>query len=199
MSIPLLRVSVVDELVRYTRLLYERGHLTLLSGNVSVSVDGLFVVTPTSYPKPFLEAGDLVWINGEGEVIRGRLRPTSEWRMHVAIYRRRRDVGAVVHTHDVLPTLLAERIEADLLSEAEAYLGSGIAVVPYIQPGTAELAEAVAAALEKSNVAILKRHGVVAVGRDLAEAVNRIEVVADLARATFYKWVMELWSAKRGD
>jgi L-fuculose-phosphate aldolase len=140
-----------------------------------------------------------VWINGEGEVVKGRLRPTSEWRMHVAIYRRRRDVGAVVHTHDVLPTLLAERIEAGLLSEAEAYLGSGIAVVPYIQPGTAELAEAVAAALEKSNVAILKRHGVVAVGRDLAEAVNRIEVVADLAKATFYKWVLELWSAKRGD
>jgi len=116
--------------------------------------------------------------------------------MHVAIYKRRPDVGAVVHTHDVLPTVLADGIDPSVLSEAEAYLGSGIAVVPYIQPGTAELAEAVASALERSNVAVLKRHGLVAVGRDLAEAVNRIEVAADLANATFYAAVLS--AIKRG-
>ncbi|AAL63990.1 class II aldolase/adducin family protein [Pyrobaculum aerophilum] len=194
-------MSIVDEFLKYTHLLYNRGHLTLLSGNVSVVVGELLIVTPTSYPKPFLEPGDLVWINFNGEVVRGSRKPTSEWRMHVAIYKRRSDVRAVVHTHDVLPVLLADRIDASLLSEAEAYLGSGISIVPYLPPGTAELAEAVAAALEKANVAILKRHGVVAVGRDLAEAVNRIEVVADLAKATFYKTLMdivELWSVKKG-
>lgn len=191
-------VSVADEVVKYSRLLYERGHLTLLSGNLSALADGLVVVTPTSFPKPFLEPSDLVWIDMEGRVVHGVRRPTSEWRMHVAVYKARPDVGAVVHTHDVLPVLLAERIDASLLSEAEAYLGSEIAVVPYITPGTAELAEAVASALRRSNVAILKRHGVVAVGRDLAEAVNRVEVIADLAKATFYNMVLGLWSAGRG-
>lgn len=178
---------MIDEFLQYVKLLYQRGHLTLFSGNVSARDGKRIVVTPTTWPKPFLTAEDLVWIDLEGRVLRGRLRPTSEWRLHVEVYKKRPDVNAVVHTHDVLPTVLAEGIDASLLSEAEAYLGSEIAVVPYIKPGTAELAEATASALARSNVAVLKQHGVVAVGRSLAEAVNRVEVVADLAKATLYK------------
>ncbi|MGK0548795.1 MAG: class II aldolase/adducin family protein, partial [Pyrobaculum sp.] len=68
-------MSVADEVVRYSRLLYERGHLTLLSGNLSALADGLVVVTPTSFPKPFLEPSDLVWIDMEGRVVRGVRRP----------------------------------------------------------------------------------------------------------------------------
>jgi L-fuculose-phosphate aldolase len=183
-------MSIEQEFLKYVYLLYHRGHLTLLSGNVSMRVGDEVLITPTGRPKPFLTPEELVWIDLEGRVLRGSLKPTSEWRMHVAIYRRRPDVGAVVHTHDVLPTVMAERIDTSILSEAEAYLGSEIAVVPYIRPGTAELAEAVAEALERNNVAILKRHGLVAVGKDLAEAVNRIEVVQDLAMATLYATVL---------
>jgi len=189
-------MSIEAEFLKYVYLLYHRGHLTLLSGNVSMRVGDEVLVTPTSRPKPFLTPAELVWIDLEGRVLRGFLKPTSEWRMHVAIYKRRPDVGAVVHTHDVLPTVLAEGIDSSTLSEAEAYLGSGIVIVPYIQPGTIELAEAVASALERSDVAVLKRHGLVAVGRDLAEAVNRVEVVEDLAKASLY--VSILSAIKRG-
>ncbi|MEM4081098.1 MAG: class II aldolase/adducin family protein [Pyrobaculum sp.] len=180
------------ELLRYVKLLYDRGHITLLSGNVSVKEGGYVIVTPTSRPKPFLTEDDLVWIDLDGVVVKGRHKPTSEWRMHVEIYKQRRDVNAVVHTHDVLPTVLAKHLDATSLSEAEAYIGSGIAVVPYIKPGTRELAEATASVLKNNNVAILERHGVVAVGRDLAEAVNRVEVLLDLAKATLYKMLLRL-------
>ncbi|ABL88115.1 class II aldolase/adducin family protein [Pyrobaculum islandicum DSM 4184] len=185
-------MEIEEEFLRYVRLLYERGHLTLLSGNVSVRAGNRVLVTPTSRPKPFLTVDDLVWIDLEGRVIKGRLMPTSEWRMHVAVYKRRGDVNAVVHTHDVLPIILADKLDSSLLSEAEIYLGSEIAIVEYFQPGTVELAESVAKALERNNVAILKRHGVVAVGRDLAEAVNRVETLVDLAKAVFYKQLLEL-------
>ncbi|MFN3803655.1 MAG: class II aldolase/adducin family protein [Pyrobaculum sp.] len=178
---------MATEFLEYVKLLYQRGHLTLLSGNVSIRDGDLILITPTSRPKPFLTVDELVWIDEYGNVARGRLKPSSEWRLHVEIYKRRYDVSAVVHTHDVLPTVLAERIDTSLLSEAEAYLGSDIAIVPYIRPGTFELAEATAAALREKNVAILQKHGVVAVGRDLAEAVNRIEVVVDLANAVLYR------------
>ncbi len=175
---------IEEEIVEYYRLLYLRGQTTLLSGNISARLGDLVVITPTSTPKPLLRPSDLVYIDLDGRVVKGERAPSSEWRMHVAIYRRRPDVAAVVHTHAVLPTVLAERIEAELLLESESYLGGGIAVVPPIKPGTWELAEAVAEALAKSNVAIMKRHGVVAVGPSLAEAVNRAEVVNDLALAT---------------
>ncbi len=181
---------MAEELLRYVKLLYRRGHLTLLSGNVSVREGEFILVTPTRRPKPFLTVDDLVWIDLEGRVTRGSLKPTSEWRMHLEIYKRRRDVNAVVHTHDVLPTVLAGRIDLSALSEAEAYLGGGIGVVPYLKPGSVELAKATASVMESRDVVILERHGVVAVGGDLAEAVNRVEVVLDLAKATLYREVI---------
>ncbi len=183
---------IEEEIVEYYKLLYLRGQTTLLSGNISAKSEQYIVITPSSMPKPLLKPSDLVYIDLEGRVVKGNKAPSSEWRMHVAIYRRRPDVAAVVHTHAVAPTVLAERIDSGLLAESESYLGGGIAVVPYIKPGTWELAEAVAEALGKSNVAILSRHGVVAVGSSLAEAVNRAEVVNDLAWATLIK----LWAGR---
>ncbi len=183
---------IEEEIIEYYKLLYLRGHTTLLSGNISARSGGYIVITPTSIPKPLLKPSDLVYIDLEGRVVKGERAPSSEWRMHVAIYRRRPDVSAVVHTHAVAPTVLAERIDAGLLAESESYLGGGIAVVPYIKPGTWELAEAVADALSKANVAVLSKHGVVAVGASLAEAVNRAEVVNDLAWAT----LMKLWISR---
>ncbi|MCC6019900.1 MAG: class II aldolase/adducin family protein [Thermoproteaceae archaeon] len=186
-----------EEVLRYARLLYERGHVTLLSGNVSVRVGDVVILTPSSRPKPLLSRESLVWMSLDGSVVRGYLKPTSEWRMHIAIYRRRPDVGAVVHTHNVLPTLLAHRINLALLSESEAYLGSRVAVVPYFKPGSGELADAVASALEGCDVAVLRRHGVVAVGRDLADAVNKVEALADAALATLYDWLLRLACGRR--
>ncbi|MFB6490986.1 MAG: class II aldolase/adducin family protein [Thermoproteus sp. AZ2] len=181
---------IEEEVVEYYKFLYLRGHVSLLSGNISVRADDCILITPTSAPKPLLTPRDLVCIDLRGNVVRGERRPSSEWRMHVAIYRARPDVNAVVHTHAVLPTILAERLKPGLLAESESYLGGGIAVVPPIKPGTWELAEAVAAALARDNVAVLKKHGVVAVGPALAEAVNRAEVLNDIALAT----LAEIWS-----
>lgn len=153
------------------------------------------VITPSALPKPFLNKDDLVEIDLEGNILRGSRRPSSEWKLHVEIYRRRPDAKAVVHTHDVLPAILAEEIELDLLSESEAYLGGGIAIVPYVEPGTRELAIKTAEALRNKNAAILKRHGVVTIGESLAIAINRIEVIDDLAKATYIKKSLKLWSA----
>lgn len=183
---------IEEEIVEYYRLLYFRGQTTLLSGNISARAGQYIVITPSSMPKPLLKPSDLVYIDLEGRVVKGDRAPSSEWRMHVAIYRKRPDVAAVVHTHAVAPTVLAGNIDVDLLAESESYLGGGIALVPYIKPGTWELAHAVADALSKANVAILSRHGVVAVGPSLAEAVNRAEVVNDLAWAT----LIRLWTSK---
>lgn len=183
---------IEEEIVEYYKFLYLRGQTTLLSGNISARVGEYIVITPTSIPKPLLRPSDLVYIDLEGRVVRGERAPSSEWRMHVAIYRKRSDVAAVVHTHAVVPTMLAEAIEADLLLESESYLGGGIAVVDRLRPGTWELARAVAEALTKANVAVMKGHGVVAVGSSLAEAVNRAEVVNDLAWAT----LVRIWTGR---
>ncbi|MBP1448509.1 MAG: class II aldolase/adducin family protein [Thermoproteus sp.] len=184
---------IEQEIVEYSRLLYLRGFGSVLSGNISARSGDCIIITPTSLPKPLLSPADLVCIDMEGNVVKGSRRPSSEWRLHVAIYRARPDVNAVVHAHAALPTALAEELRPELLMESSVYLGGGVAVVPPIRPGTWELAEAVAEALSKNNAAVLKGHGVVAVGSTLAEAVNRVEVLNDIALAT----IVRIWSKGR--
>lgn len=156
-----------------------------MSGNISMRIGDRIVITPSYTPKHMLTLDDLVVMDCDGNVVEGHRRPSSEWRMHVAIYGTRGDVHAVVHTHN--PTVVAlymtgRRLESPL-TEAQYYLGGDPVLVPYAEPGTWDLARAVAEALRRSNVAVLDRHGVVAVGDDLWEAVNRVDVVEDMARS----------------
>ncbi len=155
-----------------------------MSGNISMRVGGRIVITPSYTPKHMLTVDDLVVMDCDGNVVEGHRRPSSEWRMHVAIYGAREDVHAVVHTHN--PTVVAlymtgQRLESPL-TEAQYYLGGDPVLVPYAEPGTWNLAMAVAEALRRSNVAVLDRHGVVAVGSDLWEAVNRVDVIEDIVK-----------------
>jgi L-fuculose-phosphate aldolase len=117
----------------------------------------------------------------DGTVVSGG-KPSSEWRMHVSIYRVRDDVKFILHTHP--PNILAltqAGYKIDLsLSEATSYIGE-VAEVPYLK-----LADAVSRALSRGNVTavILRNHGLVTVGSTPYEALNRAEVLEDLAYIT---------------
>ncbi len=174
------------QIVEVYRELYRKGYVSTLSGNISVRIGGRIIITPSYMPKHMLTLDDLVVIDHEGNVVEGYRKPSSEWRMHVAVYRSRDDVYAVVHTHN--PTVVALYMTGhrfnNPLSEARYYLGGEPVYVPYAESGTWELAMAVADALRSANVAVLERHGVVAVGRDIWEALNRVDVMEDIVKAT---------------
>jgi L-fuculose-phosphate aldolase len=163
------------------------------SGNVSVKLPpdnprGLLAVTPSGKRYSEMDEGDIVVADFDMEPVEGDLAPSSESLMHVAIYRSRPDVGAVIHTHSEFATVLAVAgLEAPpVIDEMVVSLGGGIRVSEYAFPGSQELADSVCAALEGRKAAIIKNHGAVGVGRDLAEALDVSTLVERVSKVFVY-------------
>ena len=110
-----------------------------------------------------------------GEPLREKDKPSTEIYMHLACYRARKDIGAVIHTHPVYATALGiANIDIKPLSyEMAVNLKSHIARLNYVRAGTPELGRAVGRAVKEHNAVLLKNHGVVTIGKNLQEAFLR--------------------------
>ncbi len=178
------------ELTEATREMYRRGLVGAYSGNTSLRLSGvgdqgLLLVTPTHHPYYRLEPEELVVVNLDGEpVFPGGMRPSSETRVHLEIYRNREDVKAVVHTHSIYASVTAVigRDIPPLIDEMLLTIGGPVKVSEYAFPGTQELAEQAWAALGDRNAALLRNHGVVGVGPDIWEALEVCDLVERLAQ-----------------
>jgi len=149
-------------------------------GNISVRLsDDALLITPSGIPYTELEADDLVVVKLEGEVVKGRLKPSSETRMHTAIYRQRQDVMGIVHTHSPYASVFAvtHKCLPPVTEEMAMLLGGAVQLAPYQPAGSAELAAAAVDALADRSAVFLANHGVVGVGRSLEEALLVCRIV----------------------
>lgn len=179
------RLVLKKEIVKTMALLYPMGLATPRGGNVSARVKGSgnFWITPTGVFKVDLKPSDLVKVTLDGKVLSGRLKPSVETPMHSSIYRTRSDVLAVIHAHSPLTLGVALAGVEIKPATPESFLQVGeVPVVQFDISGTEELASKVVEVLRSHNVAVMQNHGVVAVGRTLFEALNRLEIVEFTAR-----------------
>jgi L-fuculose-phosphate aldolase len=160
------------------------GLVTERSGNVSVRVPagdgrGLLAITPSGRAYSRLSADEVPVVDFDVEPVEDGLPPSSESLLHVELYRARPDVGAVVHTHSVYASVAAVTGLAipPIIDEMIVYIGGAVRVSEYAFPGTQELSDNVREALGDRNAALIRNHGVVAVGRDLTEALDVCELV----------------------
>lgn len=174
----LARHQVVEAANRLVRLGLNKG----TSGNVSLRWREGFLVTPSGLPPERMASHDVVFVDGDGEV-RGTRRPSSEWRFHRDILAARPDMGAVVHTHSPFCTTLAvlERPIPAFHYMVAVAGGSDIRCAPYATFGTQELSDHAVAALEDRKACLLAHHGMIALGRDLEEALALAVEVEALA------------------
>src|SRR5246127_2569640 len=174
-----LRMAVIDACRELTR----RGLTHGTSGNVSVRYDEQrFFVSPSGMDYELLQAGDVTLMDLDGRWF-GRRRPSSEWRFHRDIFKSRRDVGAIVHTHSPRATALActgRGIPAFHYMVAVAG-GRDIRCAPYCAFGTQELSDAALTALTERRACLLANHGVIATGADLPGAMALAAEVENLA------------------
>jgi L-fuculose-phosphate aldolase len=161
------RRAIVDTV----RWLMARRLYTGTSGNVSARSGNGLLITPTGVACDDVDAAAIVALTMDG-VARGALAPSSEWRIHRDIYRRRRDVGAVVHTHSTFATALSclrRPVPAFHYMVAKAG-GDDLPCARYATYGTEALSRAALAALDGRRACLLANHGLLAVGADLAAA-----------------------------
>ncbi len=172
-------------IVRVCRRLYERGLVAGPDGNVSVRLaGGAILVTPSGMSKVDVEPGDLVLVDGDGVLLDGDRRPSSELKMHLRIYRRRPDVHAVVHAHPPVATGFAvagESFVAPILPEVILQMGA-VPLVPYATPGTDALADRFEPYLDGHDAFLMANHGATTVGATLESAHQRMESLEHAAR-----------------
>lgn len=159
------------EIVAVARELDMAGLVPNKSGNLSCRTAGGFMITPSGIPYRTMEPGQIVKFDDHGTPAKGGLRPSSEWRMHAAIYACRPEVSAIVHTHSVNATALAcAGLGIPAFHYMIALAGGAIRCVPYATFGTAEIAAGAIAGLEGRRAVLLANHGVVTLGSSLAAA-----------------------------
>lgn len=184
-----MRAKLAADIMEAGRAMYARGLICAKEGNISARLGpDRLLVTPSGMRKHALVAEDLVECDLDGAPIPGSNRkPSSELRMHLAIYRARPDVHAIVHAHP--PVTLAHTVAGlplDLPLMPETYVELGeVPVLPYTTPTTEEVPEAVRAAISDRVALIMDRHGSITVGRDVAEAYDRLEVLEQAARVSW--------------
>jgi L-fuculose-phosphate aldolase len=142
------------------------------------------LVTPRGFLKSDLAPDDLVEVDLDGAHRGGSRLATTELDLHLRVYRRREDCGAVVHAHPPTATAFAvagEGIPADVLPEIALLMGE-VPVVPYATPGTPALGDATEPFLQAHEAVLLANHGALAWGPDLAQARIRMESLEHAAR-----------------
>lgn len=176
-------------LVAYGKKLLDKKLVAGTSGNLSLrgQADDIYI-TPSGMNYLEITEDDIVKINFMGEILEGDKKPSSEWMMHVEIYKNYPKYNAIVHTHSPIATAFAvSRKKIPLiLIEMKPFLGGEIEVAPFKPSGSLELAKSLIPYLKKSNSCLLANHGVVSCGKDIESAFLSVEYVEDAAKIYYY-------------
>jgi L-fuculose-phosphate aldolase len=167
-------------------LLVEKGLVTRSWGNISVRVDDRFMlITPSGRSYDQLRSDDLVKVDYYSGAYEGKIKPSSEYRLHAEVYRHRQEINAVIHTHQMsATTLAAARCELPpIIDDMVQIIGPSVRVTKYTWAGTAKFARQAVKAMHGRQAVLLANHGAVCVGRSLDEAFVVAEVLEKASRA----------------
>lgn len=173
-----------EQVCQAGRQLLQEGLVARTWGNVSVRLnDREMVITPSGRKYDELSPEDMVIVDIQTLAFQGKIKPSSELKLHCQIYKTRPQIGAVIHTHQMYASIIAAahqdiEVEDPLLQKI---LGAKrIQTAPYALPNTRKITMATASALGDAYAAVMANHGAVCTGSDLTGA---FEVTRALERA----------------
>ncbi len=181
--------EIRNEIVNYSRQMYDEHLVSATSGNISIRLPdnkNAFAITPSSENYARMTPDRIVIMTVDGEILScpedGK--PSSEWKMHAALYKNKSEVNAIVHTHSPYATAFAVNRETIpmILIEMKPWLGGEIPLAEYAPTGSAELGVNVARDIGSKGGCLLANHGVVAVASNLDLAYVRASYVEDAAK-----------------
>jgi L-fuculose-phosphate aldolase len=181
--------DISERIVKAGRKLHDQGLVRGTSGNISAKIPGTdtFLIKPSGARMENLKPEELVLVDTQGNKVRGESNVSVETPIHATIYRARKDVQAVVHTHAPTATAfgIAKTEILPLQIELFMLLPNGVPVIPFKAPGSKALADAVQQKIAASDAIILENHGIVTVGKTIEKACNLNEMVEEAAKIQF--------------
>ncbi|MDL2271102.1 class II aldolase/adducin family protein [Methanobrevibacter sp. OttesenSCG-928-I08] len=188
--------SAVKEIVNVSKYLFNRKLVSGKAGNVSSRVktefSDIIAITPTMQSLADIKEEDVVLLDLDGNLLT-KGKPSSEFKLHLSIYKKRPDVNGIVHTHSPFATGFS--FSTKRIKRLE---GFGKISTPYLEdidyeiPGSDELALKSSLAIGKEDVLILKHHGVLATGESVEEAGALAEFVEDIAKTQFISHMLNI-------
>ncbi|MBO5761858.1 MAG: class II aldolase/adducin family protein [Lentisphaeria bacterium] len=183
-----------EAVASFMRRLYRQFLTTTSGGNISCRTsDGNIVITASQSDKGNQTMENVGIVTMEGENLTKDLKLSIETNLHLAIYKARKDVSAIVHAHPVTATFFCAAKEYELNTHltAEAYAVAGDVVkIPYALMGTKELAELTAEKMRLFDCGLMENHGVITVGKDLLSAFDRMELLENAAKQTIMAYTI---------
>lgn len=175
----------IDNLIAYGKELEQSGLTLGTGGNLSFydRSQDLMYISPSGIPFGEIKPDHIVVLDREGKTVRGHLKPSSEWAMHLIFYQKREDIDAVIHAHTTYATVFAvlhQTLPASHYMLAVA--GKDVPCAEYASYGTPELARNAYEAMKDRKACILANHGIIAGGANLGEAFNIIREVEYCAK-----------------
>ena len=167
----------------------EKGFVVGTAGNVSVRLKEpggreLMAITPTSRYYDTIGVDDIAVVDFDGQRVEGEFSPSVETMLHIGVYKARKKVNAVIHSHPVFSSVFAVAgMEIPpIVDDQVTYLGGVIKVAEYALSGSGELVKNALTALGPRNAVLLANHGAVCVGKDLREAFTNCEMLEKTAK-----------------
>jgi L-fuculose-phosphate aldolase len=172
--------KIKEQMCEIGRRLYNKGFAAANDGNITFRLnDKELLCTPTMVSKGFMKPEDICKVDYEGKQLAGTRKRTSEVLLHLAVYKNRPDVNAVVHCHPPYATAFAvahEPIPKCILPEVEVFLGE-VPIAPYATPGDQRLPNTIIPYVKDCNTILLANHGCVSWGSTLEGAYFNTEII----------------------
>lgn len=165
--------EVKGQLIETARVMLRDGLVEGTSGNLSARLpDGNVVMSPSSHPYEAMSTEDLVVTDLDGQVLEGSRAPTTEKALHLACLRAHDDIGAVIHSHAMFATMFAITHQPIpcVIEEFDIFVGGDVPVARYELTGSDALGEEVARHVAERGAVLMANHGLLTVGKDLAQA-----------------------------
>src|SRR5665647_827250 len=176
--------TIKKEVCDAGKQLLREGLVARTWGNVSIKVnDTQMVITPSGRRYDELTPEDMVLVDIYTLKYEGKLKPSSELKLHCEVYKTRPHINAVIHTHQMFASIVAAAQKDVLVSDEEHQRILGAKIIkaaPYALPNTKKITVETAKAIERSNAALMSNHGVVCIGTNLG---NAFEVARTLEKA----------------
>lgn len=174
------------ELIQIGKQLKSYGLITLTGGNVSGRdpKTGLIAITPSGMEYGKLEPEDVVIVDLNGNIKDGKRKPSSDLVTHLQIYKERKEINGIIHTHSSYASCFAvlnERIPVVSTTMANE-VGGEVPVVPYAPVGSKELGESILKNMGKQKAVLLENHGVITYGENTHHALTAAVMLEDAAK-----------------
>lgn len=181
-----MKEQLCQAVIEYAHRMTEKGLIAGTWGNISVRIPDtdMIAITPSGRDYMTLVPSDIAIVNMKGEWVDGNYKPSSELPLHLAVYRARQDVGALIHTHSIYASACAaaRRSIPAIIEDVAMMNGGDIEVAEYAANGSTELAANTVRALGEHQSVLLANHGMLGCGSNLKEAMTMCELVEKTAR-----------------